>query len=186
VLWVALLVFGGIGGAALDQIHVQSGVLAYRHPWLWDQAWWVAPQFALACVGLFLAARSWAARTRVVGGRPARGRVAADAAWFLAAYGASGLFGRHGALLTAGYLVTWVARMAWPWRLDRMPVAVFSVLLAIGGCLYEGTLASTCAFHYTHPDLYHVPVWLAGIYLHGGPLAITLARTGGVVTGDPA
>ena len=47
---------GLVGGALCDQIHVQSGVLAYRKPRLARQAWWVGPQFGVAAIGMVDAA----------------------------------------------------------------------------------------------------------------------------------
>jgi hypothetical protein len=170
-----LFVAGGLGGALCDQIHVQSGVLAYPDPALADQSWWVAPQFGIAVVVMLAAVRPFAAAaTRHAPRRPSPAGVAREAAWFGAAYGASGLWHGHPAALATAYGVTWVARMAG--RPDRWPVAAWSALLAVAGTAYEGTLSATGAFHYTAPDLYHVPVWLPGIYLHGGPLAIAVAR----------
>jgi len=171
VLWLVVFVAGSAGGAVCDQIHVQSGVLAYPHPWLADQAWWVAPQFGAGLVAVFAAARSFVAGDPR---RPGRGAVITNGAWFLGAYAASGWWHGHPVGLAIGYGVAWLARVAV--RPDAGRVAVFSVLLALGGVLYEGTLAGAGGFHYAHPDFYHVPLWLPGIYLHGGPLALTVAR----------
>jgi hypothetical protein len=180
VVWLAVFVAGSIGGSLCDQIHVQSGVLVYQHPWLADQAWWVGPQFGAGLLVVFAGARAAirvtdrvAARGAVVDGLLQR-RLVGDGLWFLAAYTASGLGHRHPAVLAAALGLTWVLRLAV--RSDRWQAGSFSIALTLGGVLYEGTLAGTDAFHYTHPDIYHVPVWLAGIYLHGGPLALTVAR----------
>src|SRR6266550_3894238 len=56
--WVIVFVAGSGGGALCDQIHVQSGVLAYPHPWVADQAWWVAPQFGLGMIVVLATARA--------------------------------------------------------------------------------------------------------------------------------
>ena len=169
-------VAGAVGGAALDQIHVQSGVLSYPHPTLLDQAWWVAPQFGAAVLVMLGAATPMAKAAAKRMPRLSAQQVATEAVWFVGAYAASGVFGnRHPAALALVYAVTWLARLI-P-RPDRLVVAATAVALAAGGVLYEGTLAGTGAFHYTHADVYHVPVWLAGIYLHGAPLLITVARS---------
>ena len=167
--WVLLFLAGGVGGALCDQIHVQAGVLAYAHPFLLDQAWWVAPQFGVAMLVILAGARPFALRSR------GRSRMLPDAALFLGAYGATGLFNRWPAGLAAALLAAWVVRVV----VDESPgvLVVFSLLLAAGGTLYEGTLAGTGAFHYTRPDLYHVPLWLAGIYLDGAALALGVARS---------
>lgn len=167
--WALLFLAGGIGGALCDQIHVQAGVLAYAHPFVADQAWWVAPQFGVAMLVILSGARPFALRSQ------SRSRALLDASLFLGAYGATGLFNRWPAALAVALLAVWLVRVA----IDehRTVLALFAVLLAAGGTLYEGTLAGTGAFHYTRPDLYHVPVWLPGIYLNGAALALDVARS---------
>jgi hypothetical protein len=155
MLWLVVYVAGAVGGALCDQIHVQSGVLAYPHPAIADQAWW------------FVAARL-AARDHDA---PSPSRVALDAGWFLAIYAASGIWHEHPVALTIAFVATWALR-----RPDRRRAVLFSLALAVGGVVYEGTLAATGAFHYRHADLYHVPMWLAGIYLHGALLALSVGR----------
>jgi hypothetical protein len=174
VACLILFVAGGLGGALCDQIHVRSGVLSYPDPVLAGQSWWVAPQFGLAVPVMLLAARRFAEAARRARSGAVRRELVTGGAWFLAAYGASGLWHGHPALLAAGYGVAWLARLAG--RPDRVPLAAWSILLALGGTFYEGTLAATGAFHYGRPDLYHVPIWLPGIYLHGAPLALAVAR----------
>ena len=165
----------GAGGATLDEIHVRAGVLSYPHTVLFDQPWWVAPQFGLAALLMLAAARPFAAASARRVPHPSGSRVGTEALWFVGAYAASGVFGNnHPAALTVTYAVTWLARLAW--HPDRLVVAVTGIALAGGGVVYEGTLAGTGLFRYVHPDVYHVPVWLAGIYLHGAPLLLTVAR----------
>jgi hypothetical protein len=154
---------------------VRAGVLAYPHPTLVGQPWWVGPQFGVAVlvmmVGAIPAARLVARRA----GRSSEQSLIIDALWFIAAYAASGWWGNaHARALAVAYGLTWAARMAS--RPDRLVLIAVGVALAAGGVLYEGTLAGTAAFHYTHPDLYHVPIWLAGIYLHGAPLLVAATR----------
>jgi hypothetical protein len=164
-----LFLAGGIGGALCDQIHVQAGVLAYPHPVVFDQAWWVAPQFGAGVLVILAGVRPFARRAT---GPP---RPLPDALLFVAAYGATGLFHRWPAALAVGLVVPWLVRLAL--EHDRAVLVAWSLLLAAGGTLYEGTLAGTGAFHYTRPDLYHVPLWLPGIYLNGAAFALDVGRT---------
>ncbi len=168
---VVAFVAGGIGGALCDQIHVQSSTLWYPHPWIAGQAWWVGPQFGIAVIAILTGATAFAQRMRRT---PATMDFVTGGAWFLGAYAASAVFGGHPAALLAIYLATFAARLAV--NPDRVPVLGFSLLLAIGGTLYEGTLSSLHGFYYAHPDVYHVGMWLPGIYLHGAPLALAIAR----------
>jgi hypothetical protein len=163
-----LFLAGGIGGALCDQIHVQSGVLSYPHPFLFDQAGWVTPQFGIGMIVILAGVRAFARRA------PGRSRTALDGGLFLAAYASTGLLHRRPTSLAVALAVTWLARLAV--EDDRAVLLAWSILLALGGTLYEGTLAGTGAFHYARPDLYHVPLWLPGIYLNGAALALDLGR----------
>jgi hypothetical protein len=166
-----LFVAGALGGAALDQIHVQAGVLAYPHANLLDQPWWVGPQFGVAVVAMVLTARPLARGMAPAG----TARLGAGALWFTGAYAASGLLGnRHPGFLASALGATWVVRVAR--RRERGPVVVASVVLALAGVVYEGTLCGAGVFHYVHPSVYHVPIWLAGLYLQGAPLLLDVTR----------
>ena len=166
-----MFLLGGAGGAGLDQIHVQAGVLRYRSPAVAGQAWWVAPQFGVAAVAALDAARLFSPRVD----EPAASRIAGDATWFVASYLASGLVDRRGARSFAAVLVfLWVARVAR--RRDRLPLIAYAAMLAVTGTAYEHLLAGTGAFSYARPGLGNVPAWLPGLYLQGAPLAVDLAR----------
>lgn len=173
--WVGVGVCGALGGAACDQIHVRSGMLAYPHRWFLGQAWWVAPQFGIAVLVMVLAAVPLARQAGGLVAWPTPPVVAIEAAWFLGAYAATGVWGRSRPGVLATVLVgIWAARLAR--RPDRWPLAALSLLLAIGGVAYEGSLAATGAFHYVRPALYHIPVWLPGLYLQGAPLLVSATR----------
>jgi hypothetical protein len=169
-LTIAEVILGGIGGALCDQIHVRTGVLTYPESFLLGQPWWVAPVFGLGAPLVLFGAMPFA-RTAPV---PTRRDLWFGFFWFLAAYAGSGLVGDRAPALYAAVLgVTFAARVAL--ARDRRSLLVFSLLLAAGGCLWEGFLSSTGAFAYARP-LYWVPIWLPGLYLHGAPLAIAVAR----------
>jgi hypothetical protein len=165
-----LFVLGGSAGAALDQIHVRTGVLSYAAPSRLGQPWWVGPQFGAAAVGILDTARFFAGRVD----DPAPGQVLSDMGWFLTSYVATGLVRRRPRALCAGLLVSFVGRIGrrpdWQW------VAGYAVLLAAIGCWYEHRLAATHVFGYSEPALGNIPAWLPGLYAQGAPLALDLAR----------
>jgi Protein of unknown function (DUF2878) len=174
--WLALAVCLGLLGAACDQFHVQSELLSYPDPWLWDQAAWVPLNFAVLLTGLVLATIPL---TRVAAARgvpePNDRRLLADLVWFVGAYGLSGLVAPDypGALAVA-YVAVWVPRIAL--RDERAFLYPFCIALALAGCLVEGAESELGWFSYADPDVIGVPLWLAGIYLHGAPLAFGVAR----------
>src|SRR5436305_8869409 len=87
---------GGVGGAALDRIHVRHGVLSY--PDASGQPWWVAPQFGIATIGVLASARPFADAGAGAGAGddigPAVG-IVTGAAWFVGSYAASGTLDRR-------------------------------------------------------------------------------------------
>src|SRR5687767_6947655 len=90
--WLGLAVGLGLFGAACDQFHVQSELLSYPDPWLWDQGPWVPLNFAVLLTAL-VAATVPLGRLAAARGvpDPGPGTLAADFAWFVGAYGLSGL-----------------------------------------------------------------------------------------------
>lgn len=173
--WLGLLFFGGVLGALCDQIHVRFGVLSYPRPDLLAQAWWVAPNFAVSAVLMMVGSQPFVERApQTAGAHPSWRQLTEAALWFLTAYFASGLLFRHPAWLFAGYVATWLARV-WP-RVERKPLLVHGILLAAAGTGYEAVLSALGTFHYHHPDVLGVPVWLPGLYLHGSPLAFQITR----------
>lgn len=154
-------VLGGAGGVVLDHIHVTFGVLYYPQPWFWEQAWWVGPLFAAATIVILTVAGVFA--------RQAEHTVGASAAWFVAAYWASGQWHAHPIGLSIAYLVFFALRTT------HRPTLMFAGLLAVCGVGFEIMLSSTGAFYYFHPDFAGVPMWLGGLYLHGAPFALAVA-----------
>jgi hypothetical protein len=167
---LALFAAGGIGLALCDQIHVQAGVLDYETGGFFGQAWWVPLQFGVAALAIVAGAAPFA-RGRA---KPGAAAFLTGTLWFVAAYAASGLFDAHPYALAAAFVVTWALRVA----LARQPssLVAFSLLLAAAGTGAEAILSAAGTFAYANPDLLGVPIWLPGLYLHGAPLALALAR----------
>ena len=170
---VYLFVAGGLGLALCDQMHVQAGVLSHDAPGPFGQGWWVAPMFGVASLVI-----AWVAR-RIAPRRPAAGgEVALAAVLFVAAYAATALFSEDQPyLLAAALWATAIGRIAsGP---DRAATAVFALLLAAAGPLVEFAVAATGVFDYEQRTAL-VALWLSGLYLHGAPLALAVARLPGL------
>ncbi len=107
---------------------------------------------------------------------PGTGRLAADFAWFVGAYAPQ----RHRRArrapeaLAVAYVVVWIPRIAM--REERAILFPFGVALALAGCVVEAAEIELGWFSYADPEVIGVPFWLAGIYLHGAPLALDVAR----------
>jgi hypothetical protein len=53
-------------------------------------------------------------------------------------------------------------------------VAVFCLLAALSGVLFEATLSALGGFAYIDPDFLGVPRWLPGLYLHAALAAVRI------------
>lgn len=151
--------------------HVSFGVLAYRDPLFTGQAWWVFPGFVFAAASMYLSARQLFVR-HTHSATP--GQAGISLACFVAAYAASGLFlaWPHGLLI--GFVATWLLRVAF--SRDRAVTFVFGLILAVMGCLIEGLLMLSGDVAYSAPEIFHVPWWLGGLYLHGAFVVLQLVR----------
>lgn len=153
-----------------DQFHTQFHVIAYPTPFVFGQAWWVAPGFALAVIGFLAIAWPFAATAAPASGRD----LGVQAGWFFVVYAASGVFGTWSITLTVAFTALWALRIAR--RPDRAVVVRFSLLLAVLGTLGEELLHATGVCRYSVRDLGLVPLWLPALYLNGAPFALALAR----------
>lgn len=150
----------GIGLAACDWMHVRGAVL--RHSvggGPSGQGWWVAPMFGFAGVAIALGARPFLRRGE-------DRHVAPQVPPFVAAYAATAMLSDRPRALAAGLWLTALPRVH-----ADLP---FALMLATVGPAVEVGVAQTGAFTYSRP-LHEVLPWLAGLYLHGAPLALATA-----------
>jgi hypothetical protein len=177
--WLGLAVALGLLGAALDQFHVQSGLLSYPsadRAW-WDQAWWVPLNFAVLLTSLVAITIALLRAGAVDASVPGDGRLAEDFAWFVGAYGLSAVVAPdHPDLLAVAYVAAWLPRVLLRPREERAFLLAYGVGLALAGCAVEAIEIGLGWFSYAEPQIADVPLWLAGIYLHGSPLALDVSR----------
>jgi len=173
--WLKILVVGGLCGALCDQIHVQGQVLSYAQPAIAGQAWWVAPLFGVASLVIYAAASLWAPLAeRQSPAAVTPGEIARQALWFVAMYALSAGMQQKPIWLCALYAILLVRRLVR--RRDVTAQLANAAGLAVGGTAFEMALSSTGAFSYRAPDVFGVPMWLPGLYLHGAPLALAVVR----------
>lgn len=167
---------GLVLGPVLDQIHVRSDTLAYAEPWRFGQAWWVAPQFAVAFA--LIAVGSLAILERGRSAPPPRS-TGAYVAWcvaaFVAAYAVTGIGHAHEWLVVSTLAGVLLLRLAIE-RPDRRAYVAIAALV-LGGTAYEATLSSLPGtFDYAVASLGSVPAWLPLLYAHGGLAVVALLR----------
>lgn len=178
--WLLAISFGSVLCTLLDQLHVRFGVVAYRHGTMFGQAPWVPALFALASLaGLFgylTRARKLGFRRDLMDGSRDRWgtREAAVAlAWMTVAYAISAPLQHWPRALLVALVITFALRC---WALRAPGLGWSGLQFAVGGTMFQSFLASTGEFHYRHPDLWGVPLWLPGVYLHAAPLLRAVLR----------
>jgi hypothetical protein len=161
----SLFALGAILGTAGDQLHLRAGVLSYPPgtALLLGQPPWVPLVFGAGGLALVL---GHAPLLRAAGGGGARGSrrsLAWAVVWFYAAYASTALFADAPLTLAAALVAAWIARVAIAPAADGVAAGILYALL---GPAFESALSATGAFHYRHPDLLRVPLWLPALYLH--------------------
>lgn len=154
-----------------DGIHVYTQTLSYPEPFLFGQAWWVFPGFVLAF--LFMQAVYYPVVQRLPSGvayqksvsRGSSRALIETAMAFAFVYLTSG-FGNHEPVLLA--VIFYGAFMVrWLFSYDRLWLLILAVLMAVGGMVAEGALSAAGLVAYRHTDVFYVPLWLGGLYMHG-------------------
>ena len=162
---------GGVAATLCDANHVATGTLRYPHPALFGQAWWVLPGFFVAFLGmgagyLVAASRMPAGVSTEQSRAPGSPGVLAEAMTsFVLVYLASGFGNESPALLSLVFYGSFALRGAFTY--ERAWLLVLAVALAIAGMTTEGAMGAVGLVAYRHVDVFHVPLWLGGVYMHG-------------------
>jgi hypothetical protein len=169
--YVALSLVGAAVCTVCDMNHVRTGTLGYTEPFLFGQAWWVAPNFALVFL-LMGAAYAFLSERFAPVVAVERSRAPGDIAAFVEAttlfafvYLTSGFANEAPDLLSLLFFSTFLVRLAATY--ERAWLLLLAVLMAVGGMAGEGALGAAGLVAYRHADVFHVPLWLGGLYLHG-------------------
>jgi hypothetical protein len=169
-----ILVFAMLGALFAtmgDAIHVRTQTLAYPNPFLLNQAWWVYPGFLvvfllmgyLYVVGirhLFIGMQARHSATRGSAHEMIEAAAAFIFVYFLSGYGNYDPF-----LLSVIFYTAFAVRLAFTY--DRSWLFLIAAAMAVGGMLAEGAMSALGWVAYRQVDVFNVPFWLGGLYLHG-------------------
>ena len=172
--WSGIFLFALLGAALTtfcDGVHVHTQTLSYPDPFLFGQAWWVYPGFVLAF--LFMGSCYVFFINRLPAVIPVQKSISQGNARdfsetimiFALIYLLSGFGNFDPVFLSVIFYGTFAAR--WLFSYDRLWLLLIAVLMAIGGMFGEGVLAAAGLVTYRHVDVFHVPFWLGGLYMHG-------------------
>lgn len=166
-----LAVLGGIAATLCDANHVATGTLRYPHPVLFGQAWWVLPGFLVAFLAMGATYRSAAPRlstalsTGASRAPGSHGALVETLSTFVLVYLASGFGNESPGLLSLVFYGVFAVRLGFTY--ERAWLLVVAVALGLGGMSVEGSLGALELAAYRHTDVFHVPLWLGGVYMHG-------------------
>lgn len=154
-----------------DGVHVHTQTLSYPNPFLFGQAVWVFPGFVLAF--LVMEMSYLLVVKRLPAGMSIRQSVSKGnvrdmieaVVIFALIYLLSGFGNFEPVFLSVIFYGTFAVR--WMFSYDRLWLLLLAVLMAIGGMFAEGALAAMGLVTYRYMDVFHVPFWLGGLYVHG-------------------
>lgn len=162
---------GALLATLCDSVHVYTQTLSYPEPFLFGQAWWVFPGFMMTFLlmqytCLFLV-------NRLPPGIPVRKSVSKGnvremtetITIFALVYLLSGFGNNEPLILSVIFYGTFVMR--WLFSYDRLWLFILAALMAVGGMIAEGLLSAAGLVTYRYVDVFYVPFWLGGLYLHG-------------------
>lgn len=165
--FIIFALLGAVIATLCDGIHVYTGTLSYPHPFVCGQAAWVYPGFVLAFLFMelcyFLVAHRLSLHHSVSKGNFRD--VVETATAFALIYLMSGLGNREPVLLSVIFYGTFVLRLVFSY--ERLFLLLLAVAMAVGGMFAEGMLSAMGLVAYSYVDVFHVPFWLGGLYVHG-------------------
>ena len=172
-----LLLLGATLGTALDHLHVWGGVLAYATPSWFAQAIWVPPLFAGAALGL---AEGYGHTATLLQTRPhphSLARLLLTFGLFACGYALTAIAPAQTALHDTVLLLVLVGSwLLYTQMIDGWSRAfvIHAIAAAVMGTGVELLLTHVGAFHYLHPTLFTVAIWLPGLYLWGASVGRAL------------
>ena len=162
---------GAIVATICDANHVFTGALSYPKPFLFGQAWFVFPGFIVAFtfMGLnYLFAPAIFPKTATSTVSTSSGSLSLfveNLLFFMMVYLLSGFGNQEPVLLSVIFYASFLAR--WLFTYERAFIMLFAIVLGIGGMFVEGAMTQFDLVHYREPEIFGVPYWLGGVYMHG-------------------
>ncbi len=162
---------GAVVATLCDANHVLTETLSYPEPFLFGQAVFVFPGFFMAFTIMALNyhyvtslfPKSVKKKASISSGEfPA---FVESLLFFMMVYLLSGFGNYHPVLLSVIFFGSFFARLAFTY--ERTFILLFAILLGVGGMLVEGAMTQVDLVHYREPEMFGVPYWLGGVYMHG-------------------
>ncbi|MCP4437574.1 MAG: hypothetical protein GY810_01360 [Aureispira sp.] len=169
IVYIALI--GALIATLCDKNHVETGTLYYPNPF-WDgQPWWNYPAFFVAFVLMSFAYHELTQRLPSTIDRTFSTSTGDTKDFtesliiFALVYILSGFGNESPIFLNVLFYGLFLLRLTI--TPDKVFILIISIMLGIGGAFIEGFMSNMDLVYYTKPVIYYVPLWLAGLYLHG-------------------
>ncbi len=162
---------GAMVATICDANHVFTEALSYPNPFLFGQAAFVFPGFVIAFLfmGLnYLFAPCFFPKAVKNVESTSAGSFDAfveNLLFFMMVYLLSGFGNHEPELLSIIFYGSFLIRLAFTY--ERMFILLFAIILGIGGMVVEGAMTQFDLVHYREPEVFGVPYWLGGVYMHG-------------------
>ena len=162
---------GAMVATICDANHVFTEALSYPNPFLFGQASFVFPGFVIAFLFMgfnYLFAPSFFPKAVSNTQSTSAGSLTVfveSLLLFMMVYLVSGFGNHEPKLLAIIFYVSFLIRLAFTY--ERMFILLFAIILGIGGMVVEGAMTQFDLVHYREPEVFGVPYWLGGVYMHG-------------------
>ena len=172
--WMSMLILAAgtaVATTTCDWIHVFTGTLTYTDPFLFGQSWFVFPGFTLAFLLMMVVYNkmfSLVPDTFIKTKSMSHGNLndtVESFTIFVLIYMMSGFGSEFPMLLNIIFYGSFLIRLMTTY--ERPFIITFAIVLAIGGIMGEGLLVVANLVEYSHPEIFHVPIWLGAVYMHG-------------------
>jgi hypothetical protein len=166
-----LAIFAAVFATICDGVHVYTGTLSYPDPYFFKQGIFVFPGFVVAFFFMALVysivfAKLPDAVAKQISLSKGNFRDATESfSMFVLVYILSG-FGHESLMfLNVVFYGLFFVRLAASY--ERTFILLLAIVLGIGGTLGEGLMAHNGLVAYSKPEIFYVPFWLGGLYMHG-------------------
>lgn len=162
---------GAIVATICDANHVFTETLSYPDPFLFDQAWFVFPGFVVAFTFMainYLFAPALFPKAATSKESTSSGSLSVfveSLLFFMMVYLLSGFGNHYPNLLSVIFFSSFFIRLAFTY--EKTFILLFAIILGIGGMAVEGAMTQLDLVHYREPEIFGVPYWLGGVYMHG-------------------
>ncbi|MEZ5004087.1 MAG: hypothetical protein R2730_13740 [Chitinophagales bacterium] len=168
---IVLAAIAALVASFCDKVHVITNTLYYPKPAWGGQPWWTFPGFFVVFVfmcAVYLLMEKQLPNSIDKSYSTKKGsaqQFIESLLLFAFVYLMSGFGNEWPILLNVLFYGTFLLR--WLASRDKTFILIISLILAVGGTLGEGVLSAMGLVYYTKPVIFHVPLWLGGVYMHG-------------------